>query len=159
MTGKRPGHDLARKFAAVVIENHIENLRADPRPLSRRALRTCAPKQAADIAESGCPERRPAEQPRAEDAERDCYRKLALDAGKGRTRKRHDAAANLDRAREHNRVGCAKHLQQRVKKNNSDDAGDQCGHSSNIVTSGAKSMAILPAQGTVKRTASLALAA
>src|SRR5436309_10670958 len=123
-----------------MIEQHIEKLRSDPRRLSRRALRTCAAEQPADIAEPTCSERRPAKQPRAEDAERDCYRKLALDAGKGCDRKRHNAAANLDRARKHNRVRCAKHLQQRVKKDNSNDAGDQCGHLSNIVASAAKSM-------------------
>src|SRR5436309_12351302 len=123
-----------------MIEQHIEKLRSDPRRLSRRALRTCAAEQPADIAEPTCSERRPAKQPRAEDAERDCYRKLALDAGKGCDRKRHNAPANLDRARKHNRVGCAKHLQQRVKKDDSNDAGDQCGHLSNIVASAAKSM-------------------
>src|SRR2546430_8619964 len=99
-----------------MIEHHIEKLRPDPGRLSRRAPRTCAAKQPGDIAEPTWPEWRPAEQPRAEDAERDCHRELALDAGKGCDRKRHNAAANLDRARKHHGVGCAKHLQQRVKK-------------------------------------------
>src|SRR5258707_4390733 len=118
----------------------MKKLGAKTRVLSRRA-RVGAPKHPADVTEPGCPERRPAKQRRAEDAERDCHRKLTLGAGEGRDRKRHDAAADLDRAREHNRVGRAKHLQQRVKKDNSDDAGDQCGHLTNIMASGSKSMA------------------
>src|ERR1700676_2579457 len=130
-----------------MIQNHMKKGRGAPRGVPRRGLRAGAPKPPADIAESGYAERRPAEQARPEDAERNCYRKLALDAGKGRDRKRYDTAANLDRAREHDRVGRAKHLQQRVKNNNSDDAGDQCRHSFNIVASTAKSMAVLPAQG------------
>src|SRR6476659_590403 len=83
-----------------MIERHIEELRPDPRSLSRRALRTCAAKQPADIAEATWAEWRPAEQARAENAERDCHREFALDAGKGRERKSHNAAANLDWPRE-----------------------------------------------------------
>ena len=61
-----------------------------------RALRAAA-EHPADIAEAGCPERRPAKQAGAEDAERDRDRQFALEAGKGRDRERHNAAADLDR--------------------------------------------------------------
>ena len=86
------------------------------------------------------PERRPAEQPRAEDAKRDRDGKLAPEAGEGRDRKRHDAAADLDGARQHGGIGRAKHLQQRIEQDNGDDAGDQGCHVFNIVRSAAKSM-------------------
>ena len=76
------------------------------------------------------PERRPAQQPGAEDTERDRNRQFALEAGKGGDRERHDAAADLDGARQHGRIGRAKHLQQRIEKNNGDDAGDQGGMTS-----------------------------
>src|SRR5258706_6755411 len=148
MAGIWPGHDLALEFAAVVIEGHVEKLRADPRPLSRRALCAKAPEHRADISESRRAERRPAQQPRAEEAERDCHRELTLDAGKGGGRKRDNAAADLDRACKHNRVGCTKHLQQRVKNNNGDDAGDQGSHEFYIVGSAVKSMPVpLPKGG------------
>src|SRR5437879_1449834 len=107
MAGIRPGHDLALEFAAVVIEPHVEKLRAHPRGLSWRALCACATEHRADIAEPG-PERRPAEQPRAEDAERDRHRKFALDAGKGGDRERYHTAADLDHAGQHHRVGRTK---------------------------------------------------
>ena len=46
----------------------------------------------------------------------------------------------LMRARQHDRIGRAKHLQQRIEQDNGDDAGDQGGHGCNIVASAAKSM-------------------
>src|ERR1700710_1660437 len=75
-----PRHDPAGKLAAVVIERHVKKLRTDLRRLSRRAL-GAGSEQGAELAEARCPERRPAEQPCPEDAERDRYRKLALDPG------------------------------------------------------------------------------
>src|ERR1700737_1965846 len=158
MAGMGPGHDLARELAAVVIEDHIDKLRADPRCLSRRA-RASTSEYRADIGETRCPERRPAQQPRTEDAERDGYRKLALGAGEGGDRERHNAAADLDRAGKHDRIGRTKHLQQRVKKNDGDDAGDQGRHVPNIGSSAAKSMTLShPQKGLPKPKASLALA-
>src|SRR6476660_5134128 len=74
-----------------MIERHIEELRPDPRSLSRRALRTCAAKQPADIAEATWAEWRPAEQARAENAERGCPRETsaaARKAGQQRRRRR-----------------------------------------------------------------------
>jgi len=56
VTGIRPGYDLTAEFAAVVIEPHVEKLRAYPRRLSRRALDTGASEQPADVAEPRCPE-------------------------------------------------------------------------------------------------------
>src|ERR1035437_2075363 len=153
MAGIWPGHDLAAQIAAVVIERHVEKLRADLRRLSRRALRASASEHPSDIAEARCAERRPAEQPRAKDAERDCDRELTLDAGKGGNRERHHAAADLDGARKHDRIGRTKHLQQRIEKNNGDDAGDQGRHEFNIVRSGTKSMLVLPAKSLVKQEA------
>ena len=82
-----------------MIEDHFEKLRADPRRLSGRALRARTPEYPSKIAESGCPEWRPAQKPCAEYPERDGYRKLTLDAGKGGAGERHNAAADLDRAR------------------------------------------------------------
>ncbi len=87
-------------------------------------------------------ERRPAEQSRAEDAERDRHRQFAPQPGEGRDRQRDDAAADLEQPRKHDRIGCTKHLQQQVKQDNGDDAGNQGWHGPNIVAPAAKSMAI-----------------
>ena len=76
-----------------------------------------------------------------EDAERNSYRKFAAQAGKGRDRERNDTAHDLDAAREHDRIGCTKHLQQQVEQDNGDDAGNQGRHGFNIVTSASKSIA------------------
>src|SRR5260370_20506233 len=97
MAGIRPVDDLTSELAAVVIEAHVEILRAHARGLPRRTLGAAA-KNAADIAKSRCPERRPAEQPRAEDAERNRHRQFAFQAGKGGHRQRDNAAADLDDA-------------------------------------------------------------
>ena len=75
-----------------MIERHFEKLRADARSLSRRTLRAAA-EDRTDIAETARPERRPTEQAGAEDAERDCNRKLAAQPGEGCDRQRHDATA------------------------------------------------------------------
>src|SRR5205807_6918945 len=80
--GIRSVHDPARQFAAVVIEAHIEKLRADARGLPRRTLPAAA-EDPADIAEATRPEGRPAEQARAEDPERDRNRELAAQPGEG----------------------------------------------------------------------------
>jgi len=63
----------------------------------------------------------------AEDAERNRHRKFTLDTGERGDRKRHNTAADLDCAGKHNRIGRPKHLQQRVKKDNGDDASNQGG--------------------------------
>ena len=76
-----------------------------------------------------------------QDAERNSYRKFAAQAGKGRDRQRNDAAHDLDPAREHDGIGCTKHLQQQVKQDNGDDAGNQGWHGVNIVASAPKSIA------------------
>ena len=128
-----------------MIEAHVEKLRAHARSLSRRALRAAA-EDPPDTAEATRPERRPAEQAGAEDAERNSYRKFAAQAGKGRDRQRNDAAHDLDAAREHDRIGCTKHLQQQVEQDNGDDAGNQGWHGFNIVTSAPKSIAGHPWQ-------------
>ena len=57
-----------------------------------------------------------------------------------------DAAHDLDPAREHDRIGRTKHLQQQVEKDNGDDAGNQGWHGSNIATPAPKSMAPGPWQ-------------
>src|SRR3954447_3795982 len=112
-----PGHDPAGKPTAVVIERHVEKLRADLRGLSRGAF-GAGSEQAAELAETRCAERRPAEQTRAEDAERDRYRQVTLDTRKRGHGERYHAAADLDRAREHNRIRRTKHLQQEVEQDN-----------------------------------------
>src|SRR4029079_1389358 len=145
--GIRPVHDPARELAAVVIEAHVEKLRAHTRSLPRRTL-PAAPEEPPD-AEATWPERRPAEQAGAEDAERNSYRKFAAQAGKGRDRQRDDAAHDLDAARVHDGIGCTKHLQQQVKQDNGDDAGNQGWHDFNIVASAPKSIAGRPWQTTL----------
>src|SRR5260370_16775055 len=102
MAGIRPGHDLAREPAAVVIEDHIDKLGADPRGLSRRAC-TSASEYRAEIGETRCPERRPAQQPRAEDAERHGDRKLALGPREGAHPDPHTAPPALPRPAHHPR--------------------------------------------------------
>src|ERR1700735_4177548 len=136
-----------------MIEGHIEKLRAYPRPLSRRAFSAQAPEHPRDIGETRRPERRPAEQPRAENAERDGDGEFAPDAGKSRDRQRQYAADDLDRARQHSRIGRTKHLQQRIEQDNGDDAGDQSRHELNIGGSAAKSMSDLAAQKRANRKA------
>src|SRR5438270_4210721 len=98
MTGMGAGHDAADEFAAVVIERHLQKLRADLRGLPRRAFAAGA-EQSADISKTRGPEWRPAEQPRAENAERDRHRQFTLDAGEGGHCEGHHTAADLDRAR------------------------------------------------------------
>ena len=136
--GVGSGQNLARQLAAVVIERHVEELRAHPRTLSRRALP--AAKERAEIGKTHRLRRRPAEQPRAEQAERDSHHQFAAKTGIGRHRKRQDAAAQPDRTREHGRIGRTKHLQQEIKNDNGDDAGNQCRHGDNIIASAPKSM-------------------
>src|SRR3954451_23318794 len=113
MAGIGSVHDLAAQFAAVVIERHVEKSRADPRTLPRRTPRASAPEHRADISEAGCGERRPTEQAGAENADRDGDCKFSLEAAKGGNREGYHSAANLDAARKHDRIGSAKHLQQR----------------------------------------------
>src|SRR5262249_2797300 len=115
--------------------------RADAGSLPCRALRAVASEYSADIAEARRLERRPAKQPRAENAERDRDRKLALQADKSGDRQRDDAADDLDGARERERIGRAKHLQHQIKNENGDSARNQSWHSSNIVALAAKIMA------------------
>ena len=62
--------------------------------------------------------------------------------GIGGNRQRHDAADDLDRARQHRRIGGAEHLQQQIKNDNGNDAGNERRHGSIIVMSAAKSMAV-----------------
>src|SRR5256885_14466649 len=98
-------HDLAAQFATVVIERHVEKSRADPRTLPRRTPRASASEHRADISKAGCAERRPTEQPRAENPDRDGDCKFSLEAGKGGNGERYHPAANLDAARKHDRIG------------------------------------------------------
>src|ERR1700736_6008417 len=100
MASTRPIDDLAPELTAVVVEAHVEKLRAHARTLPRRALRAAA-EYGPDIAESGGPERRPAEQPGTEDAKRYRNRKLSPEAREGGNRQGDDTAADLDGAREH----------------------------------------------------------
>ena len=72
-----PGHDLAVELSAVVIERHVEELRAHPRGLSRRAL---AAEHAADIGKARHAKRRPAEQSGGENVERDRDHQFAIEA-------------------------------------------------------------------------------
>src|SRR5436305_8571272 len=92
-------HDLAAQFATVVIERHVEKSRADPRTLPRRTPRASASEHRPDVSEARCAERRPTEQPRAENADRDGDCKFSLEAVKGGNRERHHSAADLDGAR------------------------------------------------------------
>src|SRR4051812_50074847 len=140
MAGIRPVHDLARQRAAVMIEAHVEILRAHARGLSRRTLRSAA-EDRADIAEPRHSDRRPAEQSRAKNAKGDRHRQLPSETGKGRNSQRDNAADELDHARKHDGIGRTKHLQQRIKNDNSDDAGNQSWHRSNIIALAAKCMA------------------
>src|SRR6202035_4149851 len=133
MSGVRPGHDLARKSAAVMIERHVEELGADARGLPGRTLSTA--EQPADTREARRSERRPAQQTRAKDAERDGDGEFAPKAGKGGDRERHHTAADLDHAGKHNRIGCTKHLQQGIENDYGEDTGNQGRHGLNIVRS------------------------
>src|SRR5215212_2353075 len=139
MTGIRSVDDLAAQIPAIVIERHVEKLRPDPRVLPWRTFRASASEQSADIAETGCAEWRPAEQPSTENANRNCDGKFPFEAGKGGDRKRHDPSAHLDAARKHDRISRTKHLQQRIQKNDGYDAGDEGKHRFNIVASAGKS--------------------
>src|SRR5665213_735438 len=146
-----PGDDLPPQSAAVVIERHVQILRPDTRGLSRRALRTESRKHPAKVGETCRPERRPSEQTGAEDAERDGDSEFTLDPGEGRDRERHDTADDLDRARQHDRIGRTEHLQQRVEDDNGDDAGDQGWHAFYIVAMASKSILVLATQSSGSR--------
>jgi hypothetical protein len=113
--------DGAGQFAAVMVEAHVEEVRAHPRALSRRALAT---EQAADGRKARGAERRPAKQAGAENAEWNGNRELAPHARIRGHRQRHDAADDLDRARQHRRISGAEHLQQQIEQDNGDDAGN-----------------------------------
>src|SRR6266481_2596025 len=137
----RASHDPAGQLARVVIERHVEELRADLGRLPGRASRARA-KQRADIAEDRGSERRPTEQPRAEHADRDRDRELAPHADEGGKRQRHQTAGNLEGARQRGRIGRAEHLQQQIKNDNGDCARNQGWHTANIVALAAKNMPI-----------------
>src|SRR6478609_10300692 len=120
-----------------MIEIHLEKLRSHARGLAPRALRAA---EYPSYIEATRPERRPAKQPCSENAERDRHREFAPQPGEGRDRQRHDAAHDLDRAREHDGIGRTKHLQQQIENDNGDDAGNQGWHGSSITASAPKSM-------------------
>src|SRR5437868_14751956 len=98
--------DLSVQIAGVMVEDHVEELRSHPRRLTRRLL--------GSRKETRRPEWRPAEQPCAEDSERDRHCKLAANTDKGSDAKRGNPATDLDPARDHGRARLAQQLQHKV---------------------------------------------